>query len=230
MNFTAVISAWRAGKYIRQCLEGFRHVEGVDEILLGVDGCADTLAVIEDGNPAKGMTRLFYAEQNGGNYLMYNTLIPMAKNDSFLIFGADDIPLPALGEQFAELNETCDIILHCFSCLNESGTLIKVPPNLHPAGGVMITTKRVHEELGGYCAWRCAADTDYKQRARRAGLTSDYRKKPMFLRRSRGDSLIRSPETGRGSALRNEYVEHIERHRALNITKAANLKGVIYEI
>lgn len=229
-KLTVIISAWKAAAFLDECLKSFDGVECVDEILLGVDGCEETRLFVENNASRYGTTKFYNAEMNGGNYLMYNALVPLARNEHVLIFGADDVALPAIAGQFRKLKNEVDIIFHCFHVLSHKIKIITAPKKLHPSGGVICFRKCLFDEIGGFSPWRCAADTEFTARAARNNKRRGFIQEAMFLRRSHINQITTSKDYGRGSDARAEYARLIAQFRADNILKVETQSAKIERI
>jgi len=219
-----IISAWRAVDFLDECIYSFWEVPAVSEILIGIDGCNPTCRFIERRHEQYNYIKFYWTPLNKGNYTIYNSLIPLAKNEHILIFGADDIALPAISEQFYELKDECDIMAHCFDVLGHETQHITKVEKLHPSGGVICFKKSLIDEIGGFMPWRCAGDTEFMQRTKRNGKTVGFKKEPMFLRRSHNNNISKSKDYGKNSEARNKCAEIIKQHSKDNIMKIKTKK------
>jgi hypothetical protein len=82
--------------------------------------------------------------------------------------------------------------------------------------GVAVFSHDAWARLGGYRAWKIAADHDLIVRAKALGITVTGARDVLYSRRVHGDSLTRRPDTGFGSQMRREYkalAHHLARLR-----------------
>jgi len=197
---SVVISAWNAADHIGNCLDAFGAQEnkaGIPlEILIGVDGCENTLE--ELGHLAlPPNTRLFWFPENHGPYIVFNTLVPLASHPYVMFFGADDVPYPFLVDEHVAVRDGADIVR-------------QVTDDRLLAYGAFAIWNEAWERMGGYEPWRCAADYEFITRAARVGLKVGEIPKATFQRGISPNQLSADPDTGMNSKLRSDYHKLVE--------------------
>lgn len=217
-SVSVIIAAYQAQDFIEQCLDSvenqtiFTSDKNVRyEILLGVDGCKETLAKVVAIKKKYRNLRVFMMDKRKGPYITFNTLISLKQYPNFQIFGADDIMAP-------------DMMLHVLSAkpreivrvgfANFTNSLKRLKPK-GLALGVICGNDRLLEKMGGYKPWMVSADWDLHERFKFTDLREVLIPRTMFYRRVHPNSLTQHPDTKRGSAIRRqcqaatqyEYVE-----------------------
>ena len=89
-----LIPAYKSEAFIEDCIYSLIHQKHTCdyEILIGVDGCEETLSVVKN-IPNVGV---YYSKENIGVFPMRNSLAKKAKFDNLLFFDSDDIAQPEL--------------------------------------------------------------------------------------------------------------------------------------
>ena len=92
---SVIISAYKASEFIEECLDSILEQQtNFDyEVLVGVDGCPDTLNKIKDilYKYKDFNFRFYYFEINVGKYLMVNSMAKESIYDNLAFFDVDDI-------------------------------------------------------------------------------------------------------------------------------------------
>ena len=173
-----VVTAYKAGRFIEECLDSLKD-EGVN-ILLGIDGCKETLAKVRKIKKRYPNLRAFYFPINKGTYITKNSLIRMIPKDGiYITFDSDDVMCPG----------TVKRLVHY------------APSKLH-RGAVYCIPKELHDKLGGFRPWRIAADTDFIGRL--SFLTKVKKLHIPFYRRQHPGQLTKGKNTSIRSRLRQE--------------------------
>ena len=82
MTNSVIIPAYKAGAFLRDVLDTIEtQTVKPDEILVGVDGCADTWHVAQGLKSLGYDFRLYWFANNNGPYLVRNTLATLARGD-----------------------------------------------------------------------------------------------------------------------------------------------------
>ncbi len=172
-----VVPAYRAGTFIKECLDAACKQGNV---LLGVDGCKDTLKKVKDIRHKYKNLRVFWFPENKGTYLTFNALIDYVPDNAvFITFGADDVMNKGMAKQMVK-NMPCH--------------------SHHP--GVLCITKELWNEMGGFRPWRVGADKDFIKRIRLKYNVQKLGK--LFYRREHPDQLTKKETVGLKSKLRSE--------------------------
>lgn len=180
-----VIGAYKAHKFIEECLESVKRQTMPCRVLLGVDGCKQTLKAVEKIMHNYDMDVYYYPE-NKGVYITINSLIKHVPIDSHYIwFGADDI----MDEQMVEI-------------------MYENRPCFSKYSAIHILSKRDFNKLGGFMPWRCAADTEFRQRLYK--VRPDHKALPqMYTIREHPGQLTKQKATKFGSKQRAEHQKYI---------------------
>jgi len=97
LKTSVIIPAWGTAAFVGRCLDSIAlQTKLPDEVLVGVDGCDNTLAAIKSYIPKdlKSKIRLFWFPKNVGCYVVRNTLAELANGMILLFFDADDVMCP----------------------------------------------------------------------------------------------------------------------------------------
>lgn len=197
-----VMAAYRATSWILQALDSIdaqrSHGGWQYEVRIGVDGCEQTSRLLLDAGRAH-----WFSHENVGPYVIRNSLIRISPASAYAIFDADDVMRP-------------EYLRTLLGCVGESGIAgaarwqvdaFGTPLNDRPSpfrGGVAVVSHSAWSRLGGYRAWRIAADNDLIVRARAMKIPVRTVTSALYDRRVHEDSLTRRPETGFGSQPRKE--------------------------
>lgn len=188
-----IISAYRAFDFIEECLDSIQNqTQPCDKILLGVDGCTETLSkVVEIGDKYPNL-EIYFSAKNKGPYQMFNALIELVPNDGyFQIFGADDVMNPNMLEQMSKYNT----------------------PIVSRNDGILFIKKETFKKIGGFRAWRCAADSDMIFRLGKLLNTKIARAPQYFFRREHDGQLTKLSKTNHKSKLRKQYIAIYEENK-----------------
>lgn len=174
MKTTVVITAYKAERFLKKCLDSVLQQDTLEpfDVILGIDGCEDTLDYF-NYELLEYPVRAIYLPENKGTYITTNTLINMVDEGLILRFDSDDEMLPFMMSDLFDLELGVNDIGN-FPCFNFDGNVKKVYTATH---GCLAFNKELFNELGGYKPWRCAADTDFLNRAR--GLGVNLKKNPL---------------------------------------------------
>ena len=160
---SVLIPAYNSQEYIEECLESvdnqiyFRDNDKF-EILIGVDGCQDTLdkVLFLKGTGRFRNLRIFKMPENKGTYMTLNSLLEESRYDNLVIFGSDDVMKENMVEVLA--SKKGDLIRPRFDLLHNS----KISKSY--SSGVIWVNKKVFEIAGGFQPWTIAADGDLIKR------------------------------------------------------------------
>ena len=195
-GISIIVPAWKADEFIERMLQSFYKQDnkyGTQmEILIGVDGCADTrrkLAKLKLPN----WVRVFWFPENHGPYLVINTLATKAKHPYLMFFGADDTALPQLLDQHRVARANADAVQQL------------IEGRKRACGAIGIWKDAFHQKMGGYLPWRCQADSEFNHRARRMGLRYVVTARSTMRQGRHDNQLTRREDTGMNSSLRRRY-------------------------
>lgn len=205
-----LIPAYKSGAFIEDCIYSLIHQKHTCdyEILIGVDGCEETLNVVKN-IPNVGV---YYSKENIGVFPMRNSLVKKAKFDNLLFFDSDDIAQPEILQKTADALEKADAVRWCFYNFSIFG---KYDHCKTPAFGAIGIRKSVLLEMNGFATYeRFGMDSDFVGRLEQFNKSIAIVEKPMFFRRVHPGSLTRRPDTGMRSpariALREKIVSEIQ--------------------
>lgn len=184
-NINVIVSIYNGAEYIEECLDSIQaQTFKPKRILLGVDGCKDSMNRINEIRHKYDNLYVYYSQDNNGVYHMFNALIDLVPDNEWIqFFGADDIMEVNMLEKMQE-NDRYAISKHV---------------------GVLFIKKSHLKLVGGFRDWRCAADADMIMRLR---LTLKYKEISMpilFKRRIHDKQLTKIYPNDSG--LRKQYIE-----------------------
>lgn len=196
------------------------------EVLIAVDGCAETLAAARELRDPR--VRVFWLAANAGTYAAKNALLSYARGDAHAIRDADDV---SIEDSFARLLE----VLQARGGI-VGGQMERADEELRPLGpfplrhasprerldlgeqrchmihGTMLIEARAWELLGGYEPHPFGADQEMQYRAYAAGIElTNIPRPPVLLRRQHPQQLTRAEGTGHRSKARIDYADRIDR-------------------
>lgn len=234
MQISAIIPAFQESAYIKQCLDSLH----VDEVLVGIDGCEDTLDTLQHIELPENV-RVFWMEHSGP-YVVRNTLAEIASGDALLFFDADDWMLDgSVGKIDTYLTSGFDIVYYeyvwswardYYEKMRERDEVCKPfehynRPHIDLNNGGANRRGRangsgtfaIHADcFEGFMPWPCGADTEYLRRTARRKKTRIQ--DVIYVRRRHMAELTTSGETrlnmnGHGSK-RKEARDKLRKCRA----------------
>ena len=166
---SVLVPAYKYQDYIEECVSSILSQDIPEEweleVLVGVDGCKDTLNAI---NKLAYDTRLriFYADKNSGAYKMRNALYAKSSGVLVTVVDADDTIIPDTLSNciaFLEKNTYVDCLCYGTAYTDEKLKIIKRVPECGEVAAIY--RRKVIDTLGGWEAWRCGADSEFIERA-----------------------------------------------------------------
>ncbi len=208
---SVIIPAYKASKYIEECLNSIKSSIPY-EILIGIDGnCQETLNTI---NRLQFDIRAFIFSDIVGPYIIKNSLLKECRHENILFFDSDDILSPNTIEGFNEKITKFDYIKLGF--VNFSKYVQNIPKNGHILYNAVIGIKKtILLKENGFYPWKCAADTELDDRLIGKGYTSSRLEGISYYRRIHDNNLTIKKETGHGSKIRQGYVNIINSNNKL---------------
>lgn len=210
------ISAWKTAEYIEECLDSvaaqtwFKNHDNW-EILLGIDGCEETLAKVKEIMHKYKNLRVMMMDENVGTYVTCNTIMKEAMYEWLLRFDSDDVMYEDMVEKIFTHNlQKVDAIRYTYKNF-EGNTQHGI------AWGSHMVKKEVFLKYGGYQNWRIAADYDFLYRIE-IEKSVFIMKKVAYKRRVRNNSLQYSPSTNMTSVDRlnkHQYILHESRKKPM---------------
>jgi len=216
-----LVTAYKSQKYIEECLnsiENQTYFKNYDnyEILVGVDGCYDTLYELLRIRKKYRNLHIYMMKNNRGTYITTNTLLSIANFNKIIRFDSDDIMKPELIQRIIEESYGFDIVRFGYDNFGNYTNNV-----FHFPHGVALYKRSVFDLAGGYKDWLCAADTELLNRI--SGIVKIKElKERLFLRRQHNDSLTNRPDTKFGSELRESYRKLIIKTSNIKIEPVIN--------
>jgi len=203
-NISVIIPAYKSDLYIEECLDSIYKQEPY-EILVGVDGCRDTLNKLLNISNKYHNLRIFYSEQNVGCYVTRNSLVNYSLCNKILFFDSDDKMDKNLVNIVCEQLNDNDMIRY---------QLYEMTPNKtiacdYYAMGTFGINKDIFIKTGGFHNWKCSADSEYYKRTEKF-FKVKYLKIPLMYYRRHSGSLTKHSETNASSKIRNEFKNKIK--------------------
>ncbi|HPI81636.1 MAG TPA: glycosyltransferase [Candidatus Paceibacterota bacterium] len=211
-GISIIITAWKTANYIEQCLDSIESQSYFTnnnnyEILLGIDGCQETLAKVKEILEKYRNLRVFMMEENVGTYVTTNTLLDLVSYDNIIRFDSDDYMLPCMISEVMAASEEYDFIRFHFDDFDEVRKEMR--PRAFLAMGAVYYKKWVIEKAGGYKDWKCNADLELLKRISNSDIRFGEIKRPLFVRRIHPNSLSEREETGIRSFFRKNLTNRI---------------------
>lgn len=204
-NISIIISAYKASEFIEECLDSiinqtyFLKNNIKYEILLGIDGCEETLNKVKKIKDKYEKMSIFYMIKNNGTYITTNTLLNYAKFDYILRFDSDDI-----------MRE--EMILKLFNNINgydairfKSKILNTNTVRFFEYGAVFFN-KKIFDLFGGYESWICGADSELLRRIEKH-VKIKYLDEVLFIKRIHDKALTQLYK--HGGDIRKEKIKLI---------------------
>ncbi|MDE1145808.1 MAG: glycosyltransferase family A protein [Azospirillaceae bacterium] len=215
-TLSVLIAAFDARRWLGDCLDavfaqslppGWRL-----QVLLGIDGCADTLDYV--GTAPYADLRVVYLPRNRGTYVTFNTLMRFAEGEVIARFDADDVMLDGYLRRHIEALEAGADLSMSWSVYTDEAlrptSIVPALPDYRPekghrrkgTDGQFVARRHIWDRLGAFRAWPCGADTEFVIRAQAAGFATTVLEEFLYLRRTHGASLTTHPRTNYESDMR----------------------------
>ena len=114
-----IVTAWQTSQFIEDCLDSIEsqtYFASNDnfEVLVGIDGCVQTLKKVEEIAHKYRNLKVFMMESHVGTYVTSNTLLNLTSKDHIIRFDSDDIMLPEMVEEIMAQTDNYDFIQYGF--------------------------------------------------------------------------------------------------------------------
>lgn len=214
-GYSIIVTAYNSHNHIEECLDSIQNQEYFKsnkdyEILIGVDGCENTLKKLKEIKSKYSNIRILYMPENKGTYITTNTLILEATYNKILRFDSDDIMKE---DMIFKINKVLEMGYQVcrFGYINfkQIGSIRKNLGIDYMGHGVSCFKWEVYEKVGGYKPWKCAADTDMMYRTNGTFKVGNI-KDVLFSRRLHEESLTSRRDTGYTSDYRKKYARMIK--------------------
>lgn len=202
------ITAYNAQDYIKECLDSvvgqsWFKTHSNWEIIVGVDGCENTLNYLKTIMHNYKNLRVFMMDSNKGTYITSNTIISNATYEHIFRFDSDDIMCSNLVETVLNKKGNCQYVRYYLKNFGNDTSVGR-------AWGTIYITKSLFTKYGGFKPWPCGADSDLYYRLKSNEPIKTIRD-VLMLRRVHETSLTQSRETGMKSDLRKKYASMIKK-------------------
>lgn len=207
MAISVIIPTFNNVEYLEECINSIYDscVDREYEVLIGIDGCDKTVDFIKNFKINEN-TKVFYFKDNGGPYIIKNTLSQITKYDKIIFFDSDDVMEPIMATICDEGLEKFHVVrpkYANFKIINDEKVFEKNPRKF--GEGVFAIKKEIFLGLNGFEGWRVAADSDFIGRLYRNRAKFWNTSQVLFKRRVHSESLTMASETGFNSELRSQY-------------------------
>lgn len=204
--------------------------DGDYEVLIGIDGCKDTLDYVHKNDYPPNFKFYFFLE-NKGPYLIKNTLSELSNYDNLLFFDSDDIMLnKMLYEIDTNLNHYDVIKPKYMNFTTEKDVKFYNKNKFEFGEGVFAIKKHLFLSMNGFEGWKVAADSDFMGRLYKTKIKILHTPHVLFHRRVHPNSLTVHPETGLASKLRGYYSLLSKKKTNLNFVNYTFDKSVYVEV
>jgi len=207
-NVSVIISTYKNQDYLIECVNSIykQNFDGNIEILIGIDGCSETLDLVENNLNFFSGTSVFYFEKNSGPYTLKNNLINLSKYEIIVFFDSDDIMLPIFLNTFFEHIKDDNIFRFRFVNYNNDTNAFE---SNEWAWGVFGLSKTTFKKVGYFQNWRCSGDYEFLSRAEGTGVNVNSNLDLTFHRRVHSESLTKKTDTNFSSEIRKKYQETV---------------------
>lgn len=224
------ITAYKAQKYLKETLDSVYNQtwflnHNNWEVLLGIDGCEETLEYVKTIMGDYKNLRVFMMDSNQGTYITTNTIMSQARYDGLIRFDSDDIMLPEMVERIMTKRANYDVVR--FKMQNFGKNTIT-----NMACGQIYMKHDIFDEFGGYQPWKCNADSEMEKRVHK--FVNLLKIQEVLLRRRIHDTnLTVAKDTNFQSSLRRKYISyvlklHVKSRKEAVINKVTNTFTEIY--
>jgi glycosyltransferase involved in cell wall biosynthesis len=204
-DLSIIVPTYKNTNYLDECINSLvKSTENYNvEILIGVDGCKETMDFIKGKKFPKNVT-FFYFNENEGPYSIKNTLTSICNSKNLLFFDSDDISEKELVSTIINNIDKYDCIKPKYKDFGVGIT----PSNKSLFGeGVFAITKELFLNMNGFEPWMMAADSDFMGRLYKTKPKILHTPQVLFKRRVHPESLTNKKETGMSSPLRAHYAK-----------------------
>lgn len=211
-KISILIPAYKADRFIKECLDSIEAQTYFEdyldyEILIGIDGCDDTLNKVKDIRGNYRNIKVYMMESNMGVYITLNTLLTLGKYNNFIKFDADDVMNQDMVRKISESINEFDIVRYYCQKFKDS---IENKSDILLPDGSLCFKKSVVKKIGGFKPWICGADTDFLKRAKNVCSVKNIIEVLFYYRNHQG-SLTQDPMTGKDSLIRQGYIKQLSK-------------------
>lgn len=208
IKLSIIIPTFSNVSFLPECFESIlKSIKDLDcEILVGIDGCNETLNYLKNKQFDKRF-KFYFFEKNIGPYVIKNTLVTKSSSNNILFFDSDDIMLEDMVPEALHVlskNKFYKPMYIDFKNKNDVKVTSLTKSNKY-GEGVFAIDRETFLSFNGFEGWRCAADSDLMGRLYSKNISFSFGKMVSFLRRIHPNSLTVKPETNYSSKMRAHY-------------------------
>lgn len=212
-TISVIVPAYKSARWLPEMLTSARFQNlpaGWEmELLVGVDGCKETLAALKRYGAMKGL-RSYSSSKNIGVDVMRNSLVGLSTGDLIAFFDSDDVMYPDFLRGYIEAWEadpTLEEIDYWVQEASEDGTPTGDPWRQRNYAVLVCYARAAWARLGGFKTWRVGADTEIRERSNALGFKHMTIPRVESIYRRHPDSLM---GTENNWAMRNKNIKELE--------------------
>jgi len=227
-DMSVIIPAYKAQRFIKECLDSIANQAPQCEILVGVDNCDETIAKLNQIREEYPNLKIYRTGKNVGPYIIRNSLARVSSSSNLLFFDADDIMRPELISTILSNNNGTRPVRFKYTNFRDGSDPAKsLDRNTYVAHGVFFIPKESFMKIGGFQSWKCGADTEFMKRCEMNGIKNLNLNRDLFYRRIHGSSLTQNSSTNYRSLERRKIANWIKTNRNWRIPISATLTELI---
>lgn len=214
-DITIIIPTFNNVGFIDECVSSIKksHITNFNiRIIIGIDNCEFTKEHINN-NDLYSDVDVYYFNKNVGPYVIKNTLIKYSNTENIIFFDSDDI----MESNMVQLINF--YLCKGFNFINfkyiDFGDGLKHNSN-NFAEGVIGIKRDLFITSNGYYPWKCAADTEFRERYEYKYGRTFRINTILFKRRIHTVNLTKRTDTGINSNIRNIYKNNIKEFKLNN--------------
>ena len=178
------------------------------EVLLGIDGCMETLKKVREIMHRYKKLRVFMMDSNCGTYVTTNTVMSQARYNGLLRFDGDDIMNADMVETIMREKGTADYVNFRLQNFGTHG--IGRRSMIQKTCGQLWMRHELFDLVGGFLPWTCSADAEMEKRVE-PFYQRKLIKKVLMKRRIHDGNLTVRKGTNMGSPLRRGNLEYLNK-------------------
>ena len=212
-SLSIIITAFKSENYILECINSILNANLINnlnyEILVGIDGCEETLNKLLNSK-IKNKIKIYYNEINQGTYPIRNFLVSESKNENILFFDSDDYLKKNFFEETILKYNNFDILRYSF-IMNIKNKYFKIKEK---TPGTFIIKKKIFLEYGGFKNYRCGSDREFMNKTENI-VNEIFIKKNLFYRRVLETSLTQIEDYNLKSNYRKKVKLGLEKEQEI---------------
>lgn len=207
MSLSIIIPTFESVDFLDELIQSIQNNKYYEEfeVLIGIDKCEKTLEYVKTKEFPENYF-FYYFTENGGPYIIKNSLTEISKYDKIFFFDSDDIMLE-------DLMTEIDSSLNKYDCVKPKFVNFKDHKGQRNFGkddslygeGVFGIKKDLFLSMNGFEGWKVAADSDFMGRIYKFKRKIKLTQNVLFYRRLHDNSLTRRKDTGYASQMRSDF-------------------------